>query len=48
MIKTQNSYITLSDGTLKQINPLTGTEVWAVPDRAYRPLHNRVLKPPNH
>ena len=42
----QNLYLTLQDGTLKQINPLTGTEVWSVPNRAFRPLYNRVLKPP--
>ena len=29
---------TLADGTLKQINPFTGTEVWTVPGRGNRPL----------
>jgi len=28
----------LPDGTVKQVNPLTGTEVWTVPGRANRPL----------
>ena len=41
MPKHQNPYFTLADGTLKHINPLTGTEVWTVPTRAYRPFINR-------
>lgn len=28
----------LPDGTVKQVNPLTGTQVWTVPGRANRPL----------
>lgn len=28
----------MADGTVKQINPFTGTEVWTVPGRANRPL----------
>ncbi len=28
------------DGTIKQINPFTGTEVWTVPGRGLRPLQN--------
>lgn len=43
--KYQNPYFTLPDGTLKHINPLTGTEVWTVPARAHRPFYNRPLKP---
>lgn len=32
-------YITeLADGTVKQLNPFTGTEVWTVPGRGHRPL----------
>ncbi len=32
-------YVTeLADGTVKQLNPFTGTEVWTVPGRANRPL----------
>lgn len=29
---------TLPDGTIKQVNPFTGTEVWTVPNRGRRPL----------
>ncbi len=29
---------TMADGTVKQINPFTGTEVWTVPGRGHRPL----------
>lgn len=32
-------YVTeLADGTVKQLNPFTGTEVWTVPGRGNRPL----------
>ena len=35
------SYLTrMPDGTVKQINPFTGTEVWTVPGRGNRPLGN--------
>lgn len=27
-----------ADGTIKQVNPFTGTQVWTVPGRAHRPL----------
>ncbi|MBK8463687.1 MAG: DUF4921 family protein [Nigerium sp.] len=30
--------IQLADGTIKQLNPFTGTEVWTVPGRGNRPL----------
>jgi galactose-1-phosphate uridylyltransferase len=30
----------MPDGTVKQINPLTGTEVWSVPGRSVKPLGN--------
>jgi galactose-1-phosphate uridylyltransferase len=46
MPKYQNPYFTLPDGTLKHVNPLTGTEVWTVPTRAYRPFINRNPIPP--
>lgn len=46
MPKFQNPYFTMPDGTLKHINPLTGTEVWTVLDRAHRPLYNRTAKIP--
>ncbi|CAB0512239.1 hypothetical protein CIP100294_01392 [Corynebacterium diphtheriae] len=29
---------TMSDGTIKQVNPFSGTEVWTVPGRGHRPL----------
>ena len=28
----------MADGTVKQINPMTGTEVWTVPGRGHRPV----------
>ncbi|MBB1013884.1 DUF4921 family protein, partial [Dietzia schimae] len=28
----------MADGTVKQTNPFTGTEVWTVPGRAHRPI----------
>ncbi|NLE97943.1 MAG: DUF4921 family protein [Propionibacterium sp.] len=31
----------LPDGTLKQLNPFTGTEVWTVPGRGHRPIEVR-------
>lgn len=30
--------VTMADGTIKQINPFSGTEVWTVPGRGNRPL----------
>lgn len=30
--------ITLADGTVKQVNPFSGTQVWTVPGRGNRPL----------
>jgi len=33
-------YNVMPDGTVKQVNPFTGTEVWAVPGRRTRPLTN--------
>lgn len=30
--------IRMNDGTIKQVNPFTGTEVWTVPGRGHRPL----------
>ena len=35
----------MADGTLKQHNPFTGTEVWTVPGRADRPLPNGSPEP---
>jgi len=34
-------YQTMPDGTIKQINPFTGTEVWTVPGRGKKPITNR-------
>ncbi|WP_028709738.1 DUF4921 family protein [Propionicicella superfundia] len=28
----------MADGTVKQVNPFTGTEVWTIPGRSHRPL----------
>ncbi|MBD2760493.1 DUF4921 family protein [Yimella sp. cx-573] len=36
------SLLRLPDGTVKQINPFSGTEVWTVPGRGNRPLPNVV------
>ncbi|HNZ29573.1 MAG TPA: DUF4921 family protein [Candidatus Goldiibacteriota bacterium] len=35
-------FMTLKDGTIKQINPFTGTEVWNVPGRGSKPITNDV------
>jgi galactose-1-phosphate uridylyltransferase len=35
-------FINMKDGTIKQINPFTGTEVWTVPGRASKPITNAV------
>lgn len=45
--------ITLPDGTIKQTNPFTGTQVWTVPGRAHRPNHAHIadaapLDPAHH
>ena len=37
----------MSDGTIKQVNPFTGTEVWAVPGRGAKPAMNEVLRTAN-
>ncbi len=34
--------LTMADGTIKQINPFSGTEVWTVPGRGDRPLSTPV------
>ncbi|MFP4465791.1 MAG: DUF4921 family protein [Candidatus Goldiibacteriota bacterium] len=36
--------ITMKDGTLKQINPFTATEVWNVPGRGSKPITNAIPK----
>ncbi|MGD0338657.1 MAG: DUF4921 family protein [Bacteroidota bacterium] len=40
-----NFYTIMPDGTVKQINPFAGTEVWSVPGRGSKPLSNEI--PPN-
>lgn len=38
LIPTADYLTRMADGTFKQINPFTGTEVWTVPGRGNRPL----------
>ncbi|MCL4498986.1 MAG: DUF4921 family protein [Chloroflexi bacterium] len=35
-------YYTMADGTLKQINPFSGREVWCVPGRNHKPITNGI------
>jgi galactose-1-phosphate uridylyltransferase len=35
-------YDIMPDGTVKQLNPFTGTEVWAVPGRRSKPITNEI------
>lgn len=37
----------MSDGTIKQVNPFTGTEVWAVPGRGAKPAANELTRSAN-
>src|SRR5512134_3356126 len=37
-VPESNYLIRMADGTIKQVNPFSGTEVWTVPGRANRPL----------
>ncbi|HAP36043.1 MAG TPA: DUF4921 domain-containing protein, partial [Bacteroidetes bacterium] len=50
--KNYSSYYNIMpDGTVKQINPFTGTEVWAVPGRGNKPITNVIpstAKPIQH
>ncbi len=39
-------YSIMPDGTVKQVNPFTGTEVWAVPGRKSRPFAGESRIPP--
>lgn len=44
-------YSVMSDGTVKQINPFTGTEVWSVPERGKKPSSRTaqpLVSPPEH
>lgn len=47
---TKSAIIRLADGTVKQRNLLTGTEVWTVPGRGNRPLTpaDRPVEPVDH
>ena len=38
------NYYKMPDGTIKQINPFTGTEVWTVPGRGKKPITNIIPK----
>ena len=36
------NYYKMPDGTIKQVNPLTGTAVWTVPGRGNKPITNAI------
>ncbi len=38
------NYHKMADGTIKQINPFTGTAVWSVPGRGSKPISNAIPK----
>lgn len=38
ILGTREPLVCLADGTIKQVNPFSGTEVWTVPRRGHRPL----------
>jgi galactose-1-phosphate uridylyltransferase len=43
MMTFEGRFVTqMLDGTIKQINPLTGMEVWSVPGRSSKPIVNQV------
>lgn len=53
IIPEANYLMRMADGTIKQVNPFTGTEVWSVPGRGDRPLgvsasNPASLKPAEH
>ena len=45
IIPESNYLMRMADGTIKQVNPFTGTEVWTVPGRGNRPLGVSTLNP---
>lgn len=45
MSDMQDPITVLADGTIKQVSPFNGTQVWTVPGRANRPFVNRDLVP---
>lgn len=46
-IYEQNFLQKMPDGTVKQVNPFTGTQVWTVPGRGKRPTVNKKKNAPN-
>ena len=53
IIPESNYLMRMADGTIKQVNPFTGTEVWTVPGRGNRPLgvsvaNSQLLNPAQH
>ncbi len=45
LIPESNYLMRMADGTIKQVNPFTGTEVWMVPGRGNLPLGVGPLAP---
>ena len=45
IIPESNYLMRMADGTIKQVNPFTGTEVWTVPGRGNRPLGVSIPNP---
>ncbi|WIM66920.1 DUF4921 family protein [Corynebacterium breve] len=41
----RDAITTMADGTIKQINPFSGTQVWTVPGRGNRPISKPVKDP---
>ncbi|MFH0795322.1 MAG: DUF4921 family protein [bacterium] len=39
-MRVRTHYITMPDGTIKQLNPFSGTEVWYIPGRGSKPIAN--------
>lgn len=44
MTNLYENYYTMPDGTIKQVNPFTGTAVWTVPGRGSKPITNAIPK----
>lgn len=45
LIPESNYLMRMADGTIKQVNPFTGTEVWTVPGRGNRPMDGDGRRP---
>mgnify|MGYP001941886355 FL=1 len=41
----KHALTTMADGTIKQVSPFSGTQVWTVPGRGNRPLSSRSKEP---